>query len=190
MALIRCPECGMKVSSVCDSCIHCGYPLKKPSLTEKRAIAYRSSAPGWLIFFCVLDLISSFLFAGFAVLAMVYWTVLPSSFFVAVGILFFTLAFFFFLTAIRSFIRIGENSDIEEPCISYDAASDKLILAALTGKKIALSPSQYLDLSCGFFTDFFLIVFYLDGKGRKKKARLGFTSNRWEAQRALESLKE
>ena len=29
MALIRCPECGEKVSDSAQICIHCGYPLKQ-----------------------------------------------------------------------------------------------------------------------------------------------------------------
>ncbi len=191
MALIRCPECRSEISSTCDYCVHCGYQLKKTPMKESQAIAYRSSAPGWLIFFCVIDILLGFLFAGLGILMMVYWA-LDRSFllFLVVGILFFALDFSLFLAAIIDFIRIGQNSDIKEPCIRYNLASGKLILSALNGKKIVISPSQYLDLSCGFFTDFFLIVFYLDKKQRKKKARLGFTSNRWEAQRALASLKE
>lgn len=29
MALIKCPECGKKVSDKINACIHCGYPLEK-----------------------------------------------------------------------------------------------------------------------------------------------------------------
>ena len=29
MALIKCPECGKKVSDKANSCIHCGYPLEE-----------------------------------------------------------------------------------------------------------------------------------------------------------------
>lgn len=29
MALIKCPECGQDVSDAADTCIHCGYPLRK-----------------------------------------------------------------------------------------------------------------------------------------------------------------
>lgn len=29
MALITCPECGGKISDKAETCIHCGYPLKK-----------------------------------------------------------------------------------------------------------------------------------------------------------------
>lgn len=31
MALIKCPECGKKVSDQAPTCIHCGYPLRKSS---------------------------------------------------------------------------------------------------------------------------------------------------------------
>ena len=31
MALIKCPECGKKISDACDSCPHCGYPMHKSS---------------------------------------------------------------------------------------------------------------------------------------------------------------
>ena len=29
MALIKCPECGKKVSDKANTCIHCGYPLEE-----------------------------------------------------------------------------------------------------------------------------------------------------------------
>ena len=35
MALIKCPECGGKVSSKANVCIHCGYPLKKKKEKEE-----------------------------------------------------------------------------------------------------------------------------------------------------------
>ena len=35
MALIKCPECGGKVSSKANVCIHCGYPLKKKKENEE-----------------------------------------------------------------------------------------------------------------------------------------------------------
>lgn len=31
MALVKCPECGKEVSDQSETCIHCGYPLKKES---------------------------------------------------------------------------------------------------------------------------------------------------------------
>ncbi len=190
MALIRCPECGKEISSTCAYCFHCGYRLKEGSPKKKEAIAYRSGTPGWLVFFCVLDFFLSFLFLGAGILMMVYFSIEPSFYiFPVLGILFFVLAFFLFLAPIIAFVRIGQNSDLQDPCIAYDGEADTLILSSLKGKKIVISPRQYLDLSCGFFTDFFLIVYYLDSKGRKKKTRLGFTSNRWEAQRTLTSLK-
>lgn len=34
MALIKCPECGKEISDMSETCIHCGYPLKK----EKKAV--------------------------------------------------------------------------------------------------------------------------------------------------------
>ncbi len=190
MALIRCPECGKEISSTCPNCFHCGYSLRKPSPKRILPIAFRASASGWLIFFCVLSFILGFFFGGAGITVMVYYAIRPSFLvFLITGILFLALAFFLFLTPIINFVRIGQNSDLLEPCIAYDESSGNLLLAALNGKKIVISPSQYLDLSCGIFTDFFLIVHYLDSKQRKRKARLGFTSNRWEAQRALVSLK-
>lgn len=31
MALMKCPECGKEVIDQSETCIHCGYPLKKES---------------------------------------------------------------------------------------------------------------------------------------------------------------
>lgn len=36
MALIKCPECGKKVSDKANVCIHCGYPLEETELHESR----------------------------------------------------------------------------------------------------------------------------------------------------------
>ena len=190
MALIRCPECGKEISSTCLCCPHCGYSLTKPAPKRILPTAFRTSASGWLAFFCVLSFILGFFFGGAGILMMVYFAIEPSFLvFLIAGILFFVLSLYLFLSPIIHLVRIGQNSDLQEPCIAYDESSGSLILAPLNGKRILISPSQYLDLSCGFFTDFFLIVHYLDSKQRKRKARLGFTSNRWEAQRALSSLK-
>lgn len=41
MALIKCPECGGKVSDKADACIHCGYPLrqkKKQNINEENIL--------------------------------------------------------------------------------------------------------------------------------------------------------
>lgn len=34
MALIVCPECGMKVSSMAKNCVHCGYPISNTEQPE------------------------------------------------------------------------------------------------------------------------------------------------------------
>ncbi len=34
MALINCPECGERISSEAEMCIHCGYPLKQKTYIE------------------------------------------------------------------------------------------------------------------------------------------------------------
>ena len=31
MAIIKCPECGKEISNLADTCIHCGFPIKKYS---------------------------------------------------------------------------------------------------------------------------------------------------------------
>lgn len=36
MALIKCPECGGKISDKSDKCIHCGYPLKLMKKSKNR----------------------------------------------------------------------------------------------------------------------------------------------------------
>ena len=45
MALVKCPECGKEISDQSETCIHCGYPLKKESKetenpsTEEKAVS-------------------------------------------------------------------------------------------------------------------------------------------------------
>ena len=36
MSLIRCPECNNEISDTSNSCIHCGYKLKKDSSKNKK----------------------------------------------------------------------------------------------------------------------------------------------------------
>lgn len=36
MALIKCPDCGAKVSSEADKCLKCGYPIKKMKNKKRR----------------------------------------------------------------------------------------------------------------------------------------------------------
>lgn len=38
MALIKCPECGKKVSDKANECIHCGYPINNNDVNDD--IAY------------------------------------------------------------------------------------------------------------------------------------------------------
>lgn len=41
MALIKCPECGGKVSDKSEVCIHCGYPLSKMNSINSENITYK-----------------------------------------------------------------------------------------------------------------------------------------------------
>lgn len=52
MPVITCPECGGKVSTTTDVCIHCGYKLKKEenTTTPDSPNAKRKSIPRWLLF--------------------------------------------------------------------------------------------------------------------------------------------
>ena len=34
MALIRCPECQREISSYCDACPHCGYPIRNDPINR------------------------------------------------------------------------------------------------------------------------------------------------------------
>ena len=35
MALIKCPDCDKEISDSAESCVHCGYPLKKDATDAK-----------------------------------------------------------------------------------------------------------------------------------------------------------
>lgn len=37
MALIKCPECGREISTLAETCPHCGYPIKN---TQKKVVSY------------------------------------------------------------------------------------------------------------------------------------------------------
>lgn len=67
MALINCPECGKEISDTANNCIHCGYILKRESVTPPQTIVNveapkkRKSSSKYLIsgitlFLCVLFL--------------------------------------------------------------------------------------------------------------------------------------
>lgn len=38
MALIKCPECGKEVSTVADTCPHCGYPIKNNKQVKEKPL--------------------------------------------------------------------------------------------------------------------------------------------------------
>lgn len=39
MSLIKCPECGKEISSMAESCPHCGYPIRKSQNSENNSAA-------------------------------------------------------------------------------------------------------------------------------------------------------
>ena len=45
MALIKCPECGKEISDTCESCVHCGYKLKKGNVNKPQVRRRK----GWLV---------------------------------------------------------------------------------------------------------------------------------------------
>ncbi len=50
MALIKCPECGKEISSVAESCPHCGYPIQRKIKEETKAEATNTEPvnPEWI----------------------------------------------------------------------------------------------------------------------------------------------
>lgn len=50
--LIKCPECGKKISDTCDSCIHCGYKLEK-HVNEKVTPSSSPEGPDYLFNFVI-----------------------------------------------------------------------------------------------------------------------------------------
>ena len=40
MALIRCPECGEKISDKSDVCVHCGFPVNKKNVIVINGIEF------------------------------------------------------------------------------------------------------------------------------------------------------
>lgn len=53
MALLKCPECGKKVSDTCSECIHCGFKLKKVSAEPQKKRSIWGTI-FWVILFIVM----------------------------------------------------------------------------------------------------------------------------------------
>ena len=180
MALIKCPECGREISDQADTCIYCGYPLKKKQettiVTEKKplqshVIGYRTGAGSVMAIYIVGEILAVILTTIFIAMGVLYgvW-----------GLLAFILVLSVFLLAVCTFglIRIAINSSNTRNCIEYDANDSKLVLCTLYGREIRIDPKDYVELRDNFMTDNMLMFTYRLPSGSLKKVNLGPCADR------------
>ncbi|MCR4562875.1 MAG: zinc ribbon domain-containing protein [Bacilli bacterium] len=195
MALINCPECGEKVSDTCDVCIHCGYRLKKPlqkpvENKENEKIVVRRGAAGGIIAVVIVDLVlgASFLFGG---LLGIIFTIPNSKYTVLIILFSFFLVFGAFVVAagIFGFVRIGQNARNINPCLVYDPETEKITAYALPGGSFEISKSDFLYYKCSpFSSDNILIIYYLDAAKIKRKARIGYVTDRYQLRNQIDTI--
>lgn len=192
MSLIKCPECGKEVSETCDTCIHCGYKLKKDAPKGKEIICYRGQGNA-LAPFGVFDLIAGGIIALIGLAFLIGGIVMISngaegSPLVVVGIMFIALAVFAIIAGAFAFVKIKRNQAVKEDCIVYDTERDLLLLTDYNGKHYEVKPSQYRQLRRTISTDFVLVFYYVDDNQRMKKLKLGFTVETAQAVIRLQEL--
>ena len=181
MALIKCPECGKEISSESEKCVYCGFPIKPKSELKSFVVGKRGESHSMmvLVIFC---LIIGILIATGAVFCFIgsVSEVDPGAqaalkimgFFVG------SLAALFLVLGIITLSRILSNRANSHDCIVYDAENNKLVLSTINGKKIIISPDQYISLKDNFFTDNLLYFTYRLKNGGLKKVNLGYCANR------------
>lgn len=192
MALIKCPECGQDVSSEANTCIHCGYPLKKninqpeeqPKPTGTQIIGYRGGPGGVLTLYIIGFIIGLLVLIG-AILLICFF---KESYVVVFA--FIEGAFGLTLVVITTieFIGIGINASNKNHCIVYDADNRKLILATMTGKIVIINPEDYVELKDSFATSNILKFTYRLPDGSTKRLSLGYCSNRGELRKKLDGI--
>ena len=184
MALIKCPECGNEVSSEANICVHCGFllrklrkpvpeePKAKPELHGKYVIGYRCG-PGSII---VGDIIVT-VFGLIAVISsLIAMYAFPDALPAFVVLLIF--GGLILLTATIDFITMTINKSNKENCIVYDYDTRELILSTIGGKRIVISPEDYVELRDNFFTSNLLHFTYLTPLKRLKRVNLGYCADR------------
>ena len=208
MALIKCPECGKEISDTCDTCIHCGYRLKeksnnissllgsfesksKPVKDDNEVIAYRGGAGG-------MSAVATFdiIMGAFFIVVFIIWVAnshgFSNTYGWAVAICFgvLALALFCLIDGIVGLIRISHNNSTYGDCITYNRSENMLTLTTIDGRKIKISPKQYVNIKCGVFsTDNILVIYYRNGSGSTQKIKLGFTTNAHQTKNKLEELR-
>ena len=194
MALIRCPECGKEVSDTISQCIHCGYvltqkekqsPKQTPELVEEKTgieiISFRGG-PSYMVFISIFYLLVV-LSCGIVSFVFFYNGSFyeDNGLFIALGISFAVISFFFLLIFIMNIIDSILNASIKEPCIEYDHDNDVIIAHTLGKEEIKIHIKYFHNLICGFWsTSRMLKLFYIDEeKGYKAQyLRLGYTSTK------------
>lgn len=186
MALIKCPECGKDISDTCDICIHCGYKLKNQQKKDNnhnsndlQVIAYRGGNGSSIV--TVLGILDILFGAGFVVLFIIWvinsngfkntlvWAVMICFAVLALGIL-------CIIIGAIGLSRISRSARVQGECILYDKSRNIIVMNTLEGRKIEITPDQFIDIKSNFFTDFIAVVTYRSGTGSTQKVKLGYTA--------------
>lgn len=195
MALIKCPECGNKVSTSAETCPHCGYPIKewmqkflnkteaqpvaeeKPSKKEKGEyiIVPRSNARKFHVYVYLISIFCLLVGGGFIALGAWLISEVPLGgvlmVIVGAGIATFSLYDLVYITVLRII-----NSKIKEPLAKYDEEAGQFTFVDLKKRKYVFKKEDYFVLKNAFFNVGELVLGTPTGK-----TKLGFTNKRIEA---------
>lgn len=185
MALIRCPECGHKVSTEADKCPECGYPTSKMSkeevFVEKKeeekksgieTLVLRSSAPGYLSVVAAIGMAVGCICLAGSILGIC----MTDSELLALFLFVLALAVLLVVISTKVYSNIGRNSRNKKSLIDFDHDKNIIIVHTLSGKDVEVDPKDYIGIQRNYWTDF-VVNFKFQADGRKLSLSLGFTED-------------
>ena len=203
MALIKCPECGRKISDTCDVCIHCGYKLNKkinnifntpptllnpnlasPNVNVEKIVAHRKKASASLGVFLL----------GLGIIAIIFFIIWICNGFskspgfiqgICVSVLCFGLMFIFLSIPLLS--TASQNNKLPDVCISYNTYSRHLKLHCLNGEVLEININDFVEIKNNLTSS--LHVVYKNEAGTHYTVKLGYSEDKFNIQQNIDHYK-
>lgn len=167
MSLIICPECHKEVSDSCDTCIHCGFDLKKHKIEELTAnleelITFKSRSIAPPIVEAVLcdAIVSSFIIIFY----FINWTIMY--FFIVLAIVY---TIMIPIATVKEIKRIVKLNKVCGKKVYYNHETNEFVFDTLDGL-VSYKKEDIIN----FDGPYALLMTIYDNNHRKKKLFMGF----------------